>query len=951
MDKEVLDLGNLSTAYVEAMLERFRADPGSVSSDWHDYFAAQFRKDGQRPTSPAPAGSDGAKLSNRKASPQNEAPAARRLQTEEELSTPVSDLRDAAQLQDRVDQLIRAYRVRGHIIAQVDPLGLHRPTPPELSVSFHGLTVADLDRTCSTRTVRGPEFQTLRNIIERMQNTYCRSIGAQFMHIDDLQVRDWLQQRMEDTENRIKLSRSEQLRILKRLTDASIFEEFVRKKYVGAKTFSLEGAESLIPLLDLAIETAGAHSIDEIVIGMAHRGRLNVLANILEKRPLEMFREFEGRDPIAIEGGGDVKYHLGHSSDWTTVAGRKIHLSLCFNPSHLEFVGPVAVGRMRAKQDRMGNLRRDRGMVLLIHGDASFAGEGVVQEMLNMSQLPGYHVGGTLHVVVNNQIGFTTGPNEARSCMYATDVAKMLQIPIFHVNGESPEAVAQVVRLAMEFRRTFHRNVVIDLYCYRRWGHNEGDEPSFTQPLLYRAVRKRQSVRDGYLEHLLELDEVTREEADEMATERRAHLQQEFDLARKKDPPKRPNRKASLAGVWDGYSGGLEPVDDVETAVDRERLQSLLVGLTSVPEEFHVHPKLQKLLDERRAVGTGEESADFPTAEALAFATLSTEFHRIRLTGQDSERGTFSHRHAVLHDTETGQRYMPLEHLSPHQAPVEIYNSPLCEAGVLGFDYGYSLDYPEALVCWEAQFGDFWNAAQVIVDQFIASAEEKWRRLSGITLLLPHGFEGQGPEHSSARLERFLMLAARDNLQVAEPTTPAQYFHLLRRQAKRRWRKPLIVLTPKSLLRHKAAVSPIEEFSFGQFQRILPDEGVEAGPGIRRILVCSGKIYYDLLERRERDHHDDVALIRLEQLYPFPDQLLRETLADYADETPVYWVQEEPENMGAWFFLKVRFCHRLVDRFPFDGISRASSASPATGAASRHRIEQEEIISRAFAPE
>ena len=849
-------------------------------------------------------------------------------------------------LQERVHQLIRNYRVRGHMAARLDPLGLPRATPPELDPAYYGFTESDMDRRFACEAMCGGGTLPLREILERLRNTYCRSIGVQFMHIDDTFVRHWLQERMESSGNRLNLSHSEQIRIFTRLTDAVIFEEFVRKKFIGAKSFSLEGAESLIPLLDLAIERAGEHGIDEIVLGMAHRGRLNVLANIMAKNPSQIFREFADVDPDLFLGRGDVKYHLGYSSDWETEAGRKIHLSLCFNPSHLEFVNPVALGRMRSKQDRADDTDRTRGLVILIHGDAAFAGEGIIQETLNLSQLRAYGVGGALHVVVNNQIGFTTSPSETKSSVYATDVSKMLQIPIFHVNGEDPEAVAQVVRLAMDFRRAFKRDVVVDMYCYRRLGHNEGDEPFFTQPVLYRAIRERKPVREGYLEHLLSMQGLSRAEVDDIAVSRQEHLEQELSQAKSEsyEVPSETRR-----GIWTGYVGGPEmDVEEVDTSVDRDRILKLLEMQTTLPEDFHPHPKIEAAIGLRRKMAAGERPLDWSAGEALAFATLAIEGARVRLSGQDSERGTFSHRHAVLHDIETGEKYMVFQNLAPEQAPVEIYNSPLSETGVLGFEYGYSLDCPDGLVAWEAQFGDFWNAAQVIVDQFIAAAEDKWRRLSGITLLLPHGFEGQGPEHSSARLERFLELAAEDNIQIVQPTTPAQLFHCLRRQVLRRWRKPLIVMTPKSLLRNPRVSSTLDDLTGGQFERILPDTIQDRNVDVARILLCTGKIYYDLERERERLQRKDVVILRIEQLYPLAGATVEAALRAYRDGTPAYWVQEEPENMGAWRFLKIRFGDALLGRLPFKGIARPASASPATGSHSSHKKEQERLIAAAF---
>jgi 2-oxoglutarate dehydrogenase E1 component len=921
--------GSQSLSFIEALYQKYLTDPNTVPADWRTYFQSFPDGNGtsRRPTA-APSFASWS-IFNPPGSGNGSASASR----------------DAI-LQERVYQLIRNYRVRGHIIARVDPLELPRANPPELDPQFWGFTEADMDRQFSVESMQSDGTLPLREIIQRLRNTYCRSIGVQFMHIDELFVRQWLQERMERGSNHTNLSRSEQLRILTRLTDAVIFEEFIRKKFIGAKSFSLEGAESLIPLLGLSIELAGAQGVAEIVLGMAHRGRLNVLANIMGKSPRQIFREFADLDPDLYIGRGDVKYHLGHSSDWTTAKGETVHLSLCFNPSHLEFVNPVALGRMRAKQDLSGDFDHKRGMVILIHGDASFAGEGVVQETLNMSQLDGYSVGGTLHIIINNQIGFTTSPDQTKSSPYATDVAKMLQIPIFHVNGEDPEAVAQVVRLAMDFRRTFRRDVVIDMYCYRRLGHNEGDEPFFTQPVLYHRIKQRKPVREGYLEHLLKLGEVTREEADEIAVSRHEHLEKELKQATSASyhPPSDVPR-----GLWEGYVGGPErDIEEVDTSFSRDGLVELLEVQTHFPEDFHPHPKIEQAMHHRLEMAQGRRPLDWSAGEALAFATLAVEGRPVRLSGQDAERGTFSHRHAVLHDYETGRMFRPFENLSPGQAPVSIYNSPLSETGVLGFEYGYSLDCPDGLVMWEAQFGDFWNVAQPIVDQFIAAAEEKWRRLTGITMLLPHGFEGMGPEHSSARIERFLTMAAEDNIQLVVPTTPAQLFHCLRRQVLRRWRKPLIVLTPKSLLRHPKVVSSLDDLANGRFERILPDSMNDRAGDVRRILLCTGKIYYELEQARERLQRPDVAILRVEQLYPLSEETLQFALRPYKEGTPVFWIQEEPENMGALNCFRVRFCHSLLGKFPFYGISRPASASPSDGSHNAHKKEQERILTAAF---
>jgi 2-oxoglutarate dehydrogenase E1 component len=910
-------------AFVEALYDDFVRDPNSVPAEWRPYLAGMLAVDGpdirpgRRPSFPPgnlfrPRGGAG-------------------------------EMEATVALQDRVDQLVRNYRVRGHIMAQMDPLQQDRPNAPELDPKFYGFTEADMDRRFSVDTMERQGTLTLREIIERLRNTYCRSIGVQYMHIDDLKMRRWLAEKMESSQNRIALSREAQRRILTRLTDATVFEEFIRRKYVGAKSFSLEGAETLIPLLDLAIEKSAESGIIEIVLGMAHRGRLNVLANIMGKSPREIFRLFEDKDPDLYKGRGDVKYHLGYGNDWVTSTGKKMHLSLCFNPSHLEFVNPVALGRMRAKMDRGRDLDRSRGMVVLIHGDAAFIGEGIVQETLNLSRLPAYATGGTLHIILNNQIGFTTGPEQGRSAMYATSVAKMLPAPILHVNGEDPEAVAQCVHLALEFRRAFKLDVVIDMYCYRRLGHNETDEPSFTQPLLYRTIEHRKPVREGYLDHLLALGGITQAEADAIAAARREALEKNLAEA-KAEPTRQPG---APGGIWKGYLGGPESgVNDVDTGVSRKRLAELLAAQTRLPADFHLHPKLRKFIEGRQEMARGEKPLDWSAAEALAYASLLTDGVPVRMTGQDCQRGTFTHRHAVLHDVATGQTYTPLANLAPGQAELTICNSPLSETGVLGFEYGYSVDCPHGLTLWEAQFGDFVNVAQVIIDQFIVSAEDKWRRLSGLVMLLPHGFEGQGPEHSSARLERFLELGAEDNIQVIVPSTPAQIFHALRRQIVRAWRKPLIVMTPKSLLRHPQCVSPLDDLARGRFQRIIPDAQPPAG-NVRRILLTSGKLYYELEQRRQDLGRTDVAILRVEQPYPLPLNQLQAALLPYPEHTPVMWVQEEPENMGAWRFLRVMLGEKLFGR-PFWRIARATSASPATGSHNSHKREQEQLLQEAF---
>src|SRR5882724_3395795 len=852
----------VNQVFVEEQYERWRNNPAAVPLEWQQYFA---KLHGLPPpqafqasawTQPAPA-ADGNGHGNGEAQLALLEPEVRRLRNEE--------------LQEKVSELINAYRIRGHLFANVDPLGLLQPPPPEFEPEHFGLSQEDLDKTFATGDFAagaGANDVTLREIIARLKRTYCRTIGVEFMHGEDPAIKHWLQERMEASGNELRLSRDEKLRILARLTDAETLETFLHRKYIGKKRFSLEGAESLIPLLDWLVEEFGRQGGEEIVMGMAHRGRLNVLVNVLGKRPDELFLEFE--DTEIIMGKGDVKYHLGYSSDRKLADGRKLHLSLAFNPSHLEIVDPVVEGRVRAKQDRTLNWEgapkprdpeRRKVLPVLIHGDAAFAGQGIVAEVLNLANLEGYSTGGTIHVIINNQVGFTTNPEDARSTPYATDIARVLRAPVFHVNGEDPEAVVWAVQLAVDYRQQFQQDVLIDLYSYRKYGHNEGDEPAFTQPRMYEVIRQKSPPREVYARRLAEEGVASGGEADALMRERMERLDKELDRTRKQGAKR---SSSAMAGLWSKYRGGPESAaPDVPTAVPEAKLRELLLKLSQLPEGFTPNEKVAKLLEARRKLAEGDvtEPFDWGVAEHLAFGTLLDQGAPIRFSGQDSRRGTFSHRHAVLADAKTAQRYTPLAHLREGQGRFDIFDSPLSEAGVMGFDYGWSLDMPEALCCWEAQFGDFVNGAQIVIDQFISSAEDKWNRLSGITLLLPHGFEGQGPEHSSARIERFLQLCAEDNMQVCYPTTPAQVFHLFRRQVVRPWRKPLVVMTPKSLLRHKQAVSTLRELAEGSFQRIIVDAPAKKA---KRVLLCSGKIHYDLLAAREAKKRDDVALVRFE---------------------------------------------------------------------------------------
>ncbi len=907
-------LSGANLDFGEEQYARFRQDPRTVSDDWRDFFTLLDHE----PVAP-PLGEAGA--------------------------VPQPGGLNVAARQEAVDLLIRVYRVRGHVIARLDPLQTEQATHPELELSAFGLSDTDLDTVFSARTMHGAPTLSLRQIVASLRTTYCGAIGVQYMHIDDPDVKDWLQNRMETSQNHCDLTRDEQLRIFTKLVDAETFENFLQKKYVGAKRFSLEGGESLIPLLDLALESAIDHNIDEAVIGMAHRGRLNVLANIVGKNPQQIFREFDDQDADQNIGRGDVKYHKGFAGVRKGRNGRSLKLQLCFNPSHLEFVGPVATGRVRARQDRLGDEQHRRVMGIVIHGDAAFAGQGVVQEMLNMSQLHGYRVGGTLHIVVNNQIGFTTPPESSRSSHYATDVAKMLQIPIFHVNGEHPEGVAQVVKLAMDFREKFQRDVVIDMYCYRRHGHNEGDDPTFTQPLMYKAIRARKSVVEGYLDSLLALGGMSRDESREIAFRSQQRLEEALALARTESAPSESDNSDS---PWHKYIGGADRgVPEAVTALSKKRLTDVLEAQCKLPSGFTPHPKIDKLLQTRREMAQGRKALDWGGGEMAAFGSLVAEGRPVRLSGQDSGRGTFSHRHAVLHDYETGTVFVPLRTLATDPRRVGIWDSSLSETGVLGFDYGYSLDMPDGLTIWEAQFGDFSNCAQVIIDQFISSCEDKWNRLSGVVLLLPHGFEGQGPEHSSARLERFLNAAAEDNYQVVNLTTPAQLFHCLRRQVLRRIRKPLIVMSPKSLLRHPEAVSTLDDLAKGTFQRVISDPTVDP-KATRRVLLCTGKVYYDLLAARRERKANDVAILRVEQLYPLSDVELEAALCPFAASVPVFWVQEEPRNMGAWVFMRMRLGKKLFGQWTMHGITRPESASPATGSHGAHKLEQDRLMEDAF---
>ncbi len=854
-------------------------------------------------------------------------------------------------------QLIRAYRVRGHLEADLDPLGLERrENVPELDYRTYGFTEADLDREIFLNDVLGVQRTTLREIVRILRQIYCGRIGIEYMHIQVLEERQWVQQKFEHLDQRPSLTNAAKKEVLRVLTAAETYERFLDRRYTGTKRFGLEGAESLMPALEAILRRGAELGIEEFVIGMPHRGRLNVLGNFMGKPFAQIFSEFQGiaTNPDDVHGSGDVKYHLGTSGD-REVRGRKVHLSLAANPSHLEAVDPVVLGKVRSKQHQRGDSGRKQVVGILMHGDAAFAGQGLVAESLELSDLRGYRTGGTVHIVVNNQIGFTTAPSYARSSPYPTDVAKGVQTPIFHVNGDDPEAVVEAARTAVEYRQRFAKDVVIDLFCYRRHGHNESDEPAFTQPLMYRTVAQHKTTRQLYAERLVAEDVLTEPEVAALASGFAGNLESQYEAAKNY----RPNKADWLEGAWAGFEPApnlLLTGDDRrgDTAVPLEFLRETGRALCSVPDGFHLSPKIARQLDARREALEKGEEIDWATAEALAIGTLCAEGTHVRMSGQDCGRGTFSHRHAVLVDQETEDRFIPINHVRAGQQRFDIIDSPLSEAAVVGFEYGYSLADPKTLVIWEAQFGDFANGAQVIIDQFLSSGEAKWLRMSGLVMLLPHGYEGQGPEHSSARIERYLQLCAEDNMQVCNITTAANYFHALRRQIHRKFRKPLIVVTPKSLLRAKEVCSPLLEMGPGtMFHRVI-DETAAIVPDdeVRRVVLCSGKVYFDLAKARAEHVDRSIALVRLEQLYPFPVNSLGRVVARYRN-AEIVWCQEEPQNMGAWHFVDRRIEHVLsgldiaAKRPRFVG--RAEAAAPATGLFKRHQEEQSRLVDAALA--
>ncbi|EDY87332.1 oxoglutarate dehydrogenase (succinyl-transferring), E1 component [gamma proteobacterium HTCC5015] len=922
-----------NSAYLEVLYENWLEDPDSVAPKWADHFQKI-------------AGKEAKETEVRHSAVRKEFREIARVKDQYIPST-AGDSRklEHERKQVRVLDLIEAFRSRGHLHAELDPLGRKMPQEvPDLSLKHHGLSLSDLDTVFDTGNLFGQTKTSLADILEVLNETYCGPIGSEVSHVVDSEERRWLQQRLESSRGQPNYSGEFKKYILERMTAAEGLERYLHTKYVGQKRFSLEGGEALIPMLDLLVQDAGRMGMKETVIGMAHRGRLNVLVNIMGKNPADLFQEFEGH--LATESrSGDVKYHMGFSSDIKTDGGTA-HLALAFNPSHLEIVAPVVEGSVRARQDRRGDGSGSAVLPINIHGDAAFAGQGVVMETFNMSQSRGFSTKGTVHIVINNQIGFTTSnQKDTRSTYYCTDVAKMVNAPIFHVNGDNPEAVCFVTQLALEYRTKFKKDVVIDLICYRRHGHNEADEPSATQPRMYSRIKALETTRTLYAKHLIGEGVITEEEDREFVDGYRDKLDRGecaqpiiADASEDKDLYE-VDWEPFLGKDWD------EPCD---TRVDLNTIKSLNEKLLDVPEGHVLHSRVQKILEDRRKMGSGAMALDWGFAETMAYATLVTSWYPVRLTGQDSGRGTFFHRHAVLHHQEKGTAYVPLRHLAKEQANFLVIDSLLSEEAVLAFEYGYATSDPHSLVIWEAQFGDFANGAQVVIDQFISSGEQKWGRLCGLTMLLPHGYEGQGPEHSSARLERFLQLCAEHNIQVCYPTTPSQIFHLLRRQAIRPCRKPLIVMTPKSLLRHKRAVSSLDDLAEGAFMPILGDSVLKTDPNqVKRIVFCSGKIFYDLLEYRESEQIEDVAIVRIEQLYPFPEALLRYEVDRYFNAEEFVWCQEEPMNQGAWYSIQ-HHIRAMLDGEYLHYAGRSASASPAVGSAKVHVQQQKQLVQDAF---
>jgi 2-oxoglutarate dehydrogenase E1 component len=914
--------------FLDALYEQYLRDPASVGAEWRSYFGQLGGAATEQAHGPVRA-------------------AIARRAGEARAAAAAAPGGGANARQAAVSRLVQVWINRGHLVANIDPLALTaRARPQVLELGYFGLTPQDLDTEFFTGSRIGavPERMKLRDILAQLEFIYAGSIGAEFAHVSNSEERLWLQDEFQQGRLTGTLSSDERRNILWQLTAAEGLERYLHTKYVGQKRFSLEGADAFIPLLDDLLQSAGAGGVEEVVIGMAHRGRLNVLVNLLGKSPAALFSEFEGvYDPDGLKGSGDVKYHKGFSADLRTASGN-VHTVLAFNPSHLEVVNPVVEGSVRARQERRGDVRGERVLPLLVHGDAAFAGQGVVMETLQLSQARGFFTGGTVHVIINNQVGFTTSePADARSTMYCSDVAKMLEVPIFHVNADDAEGVVFVTRLALKYRMRFRKDVVIDLVCYRRHGHNEADEPAATQPAMYRVIRQHPTARRRYADQLIGAGVLTEADVEAMFEQYRGGLDEG-----------RPQARASLGMIGNKYTvdwSAYAQVDWTErapTGVPLARLQSLGERITSFPKDFVLHPRVAQVIANRRKMVRGEQALDWGCAETLAYASLVEDGFPIRLTGQDSGRGTFFHRHAVLHDQNTDAIWVPLQHLAEPQPRVQVIDSVLSEEAVMGFEYGYATTEPNALVVWEAQYGDFANGAQVIIDQFISSGEAKWERFCGLALLLPHGYEGAGPEHSSARLERFLQLCAENNMQVCVPSTPAQMFHMLRRQMCQSFRKPLIVMTPKSLLRSELAVSALEDLTRGGFARVIAEIDDIPAPQVRRVVFCSGKVYYDLLKARRKEALRDVALVRIEQLYPFPSEEYQAILSRYAEAREVVWCQEEPQNQGAWYQIRHRLAELVLGKRPVLYAGRSPAAAPATGIGKIHESEQQALVAAAL---
>ena len=918
-----------NASFIENLYERFLENPESVELSWQKEFKA-LQNGSAYETPHSPVVARFAELS---------------VKSQGRLAQLQGFTEESVKKQASVSRLINHYRVRGHQIANCNPLGKSNPQPADMDPAYYGLSVPDMDTLFDTGALFGQvDRLPLRDIIENLKVLYGGSIGYEYMHIVDTQIRRWLISRIESSKNKLVLTAAKKQGVLKLLTAAESIESYLHHRFVGQKRFSLEGGESLIVILDELIQNSGSNGVKEIVIGMAHRGRLNVLVNILGKSPASLFDEFEGTSALSPGvKSGDVKYHMGFSSDVTTPGG-PVHLTLAFNPSHLEIINPVVEGSVKARQDREGKEGINTVIPILIHGDAAFSGQGIVMETLNMSQTRAFYTGGTVHIVINNQIGFTTSnPLDARSTLYCTDVASMIQAPVFHVNGDDPEAVMFVTELALDYRNTFNKDVVIDLICYRRLGHNEADEPATTQPVMYKKIRKHQTTRTIYAQKLISEEILTLAEANKMEGDYLTLLESGQVVSR----PISTNSNYSYTNQWNDF---LNVNWDVpcKTAISMEHLRFCNDRMQRLPNGFELHARVAKVMENRSKMAAGSLPLDWGFAENIAYASLLLENHSIRLTGQDVGRGTFVHRHAVFHNQLNNKTYTPIKHLDKNQGNAQIFDSLLSEAGVLGFEYGYSTTMPNTLVIWEAQFGDFANGAQVVIDQFISSGETKWGRLCGLVMLLPHGFEGQGPEHSSARLERYLQLCADHNIQVCYPTTPAQIFHLLRRQIIRPYRKPLIIMSPKSLLRHKLAVSTLEDLTKGSFQPVIGEQDVIKPNLVTRFILCTGKVYYDLLDARRKDNLKHIAIARLEQIYPFPDKLLKAELAKYPQLKDFIWCQEEPKNQGAWYQSKHHFSDNVPKQINITYAGRDASAAPAVGNFHVHIEQQKAVVQSAL---